>query len=342
MKHVGYLSFGHWSTAPYSAARTGADSLLQAIELAEAAEEIGVDGAYFRVHHFARQHSSPFPLLAAIAARTSRIEIGTAVIDMRYESPLYAAEEAAATDLISGGRLQLGMSRGSPSDAIDGFRYFGHVPDDDDPLGERMARNGFELFLQAIQGARFAEPTPRLGSPDPEPGPLGVEPQSPGLRERIWWGAASQRTAEWAAEAGVNLQSSTLVAYESDEPFHVQQRKQIEAYREAWRNAGHEREPRVSVSRSIFALVSDQDRQYFGGDRSGGDQVGAIPDIGAAISGGSYTGSPEQLVTELANDEAIQAADTLLLTIPSQLGVSYLQAQLRSVIEYVAKPLGWK
>ena len=80
-----------------------------------AAEEAGVDGAYFRVHHFARQQSSPFPLLAAIAARTGRIEIGTGVVDMRYENPLYMAEEAAAMVLISGGRLQLGISRGCPS-----------------------------------------------------------------------------------------------------------------------------------------------------------------------------------------------------------------------------------
>lgn len=342
MKSLGYLSFGHWSATPYSVARTGADTLLQAIELAEAAEELGVDGAYFRVHHFAHQHGSPYPLLAAIGARTSRIEIGTGVIDMRYENPLYAAEEAAATDLISGGRLQLGISRGSPEQVIDGFRYFGHVPEEDDPLGERMARDGFELFLQAIQGARFAEPNPRPMFPNPYPGALGVQPQSPGLRDRIWWGAASRKTAEWAARLGVNLQSSTLVAHESDEPFHVQQRKQIEAYREAWKSAGHEREPRVSVSRSIFALVTDQDRQFFGTDRGSGDQVGAVPDIGTAIFGRSYAGSPEQLVTELAEDEAIQAADTLLLTIPSQLGPEYNAHLLESILKYVAPELGWR
>ena len=342
MKRIGYLSFGHWSNSPYSVARTGADTLLQAIELAEAAEELGVDGAYFRVHHFAHQHGSPYPLLAAIGARTNRIEIGTGVIDMRYESPLYAAEEAAATDLISGGRLQLGMSRGSPEQVIDGFKYFGHIPEDDDPLGERMARDGFELFLNAIQGARFAEPDPRPMFPNSYPGPLSVEPQSPGLRDRIWWGAASKKTAEWAAEIGVNLQSSTLIAHESDEPFHVQQRKQIEAYREAWKKAGHEREPRVSVSRSIFALTDERDWQYFGRDRSSSDQVGAIPDLGAAIFGRSYAASPEQLVKELAEDEAIQAADTLLLTIPSQLGPDYNAHALESILKYVAPELGWR
>src|ERR1700750_1476588 len=128
MKRIGFLSFGHWTVAPGSQTRTGADALLQHVELAVAAEEIGIDGAFVRVHHFARQLASPFPLLSAMAARTSRIELGTAVIDMRYENPLYMAEEAAAADLISGGRLQLGISRGSPEPALRGYEAFGHAP----------------------------------------------------------------------------------------------------------------------------------------------------------------------------------------------------------------------
>lgn len=341
-KSIGYLSFGHWSNSPYSKARTASDMLLQAIELAVEAEQIGIDGAYFRVHHFARQHGSPFPLLAAIGARTSTIEIGTGVIDMRYENPLYMAEDAGAADLIAGGRLQLGVSRGSPEQVVDGFRYFGYQPGEDDPSGEKLARGNFEVFLKAIEGARFAEPNPRPMFPNPYPGPLPIEPQSPGLRERIWWGAGSQKTAEWAAQQGVNLQSSTLVVHESNEPFHVQQRKQIEAYRAAWKEAGHEREPRVSVSRSIFALVDEQDWQFFGRDRDSEDQVGAIPDTGQAIFGRSYAGPPDQLVEELRQDEGIQAADTLLLTIPSQLGVSFNLHALESILKYVAPELGWR
>src|SRR5450432_1232157 len=124
MKRVAFLSFGHWHSAPGSQARTARDALVQTIELAVAAEELGLDGAFVRVHHFARQLSSPFPLLAAIGARTSRIEIGTAVIDMRYENPLYMAEDAGSADLIAGGRLQLGISRGSPEQVIDGWRHF--------------------------------------------------------------------------------------------------------------------------------------------------------------------------------------------------------------------------
>ncbi len=341
MKKIGFLSFGHWSDSPGSSARSASDVLLQSIDLAVAAEELGADGAYFRVHHYATQLGSPFPLLAAAGAKTSRIELGTGVIDMRYENPLYMAENAAAADLIAGGRLQLGVSRGSPESVIDGWRYFGY----DAPEGMTMAdvaRSNTEVFLQVIDGARFAEPNPRPMFPNPHPGPLGIQPQSPGLRDRIWWGAGSDATAVWAAERGMNLMSSTLKEDESGEPFHVQQRKQIEKFHEAWKAAGHEREPRTSVSRSIFALVDDRDRMYFGGgQRDEDDQFGQLDDY-RAVFGRSYAAEPDQLVEQLRADEAIAAADTLLLTIPNQLGVDYNAHVLESILTHVAPELGWR
>ena len=340
MKKIGFLSFGHWSDAPYSQVRSGADALIQSIELAEAAEQLGADGAYVRVHHFARQLGSPFPLLAAIGARTSKIEIGTAVIDMRYENPLYMAEDAGAADLITGGRLQLGISRGSPEQVIDGFRYFGYVPAEGETDAD-MARRHAETFLEIIRGAGFAEPNPRPMFANP-PGLLRVEPYSPGLRDRIWWGAASDATAVWAAKLGVNLQSSTLKFDETGEPLHVQQRKQIEAYREAWKAAGHEREPRVSVSRSIFALVDDRDRAYFGHETNDQDSIGYLDAQTRAIFGRSYAAEPDVLVKQLAEDTAIEAADTLLLTVPNQLGVEYNAHAIESILKFVAPELGWR
>src|SRR6266404_6078135 len=205
MKKIGFLSFGHWTPSPQSQARSAADVLLQSIDLAMEAERLGMDGAYFRVHHFAQQLASPFPLLAAIGARTKRIEIGTAVIDMRYENPLYMVEDAGAADLISGGRLQLGISRGSPEQVIDGFRYFGYVPQDGQTDAD-MARQHTEVFLGALSGLGFAEPNPSPMFPNP-PGLLRPEPHSPGLRDRIWWGAGSRPTAEWSARQGMNLMS---------------------------------------------------------------------------------------------------------------------------------------
>ena len=150
MKRIGFLSFGHWRAAPGSQTRTAAEALLQTIELAQAAESIGIDGGFVRVHHFEHQLASPFPLLAAIAARTSRIEIGTAVIDMRRKTG---------------------------------------------------------IFLAALGGAAVARTDPaRTGVS----GGLAIQPQSPGLAGRIWWGSGTRATAQWAAGQGMNLQSSTL------------------------------------------------------------------------------------------------------------------------------------
>ncbi|MCG5236131.1 LLM class flavin-dependent oxidoreductase [Xanthobacter oligotrophicus] len=340
MKKIGFLSFGHWTPSPQSQTRSAADALLQSIELAVAAEELGADGAYFRVHHFARQLAAPFPLLAAVGARTRRIEIGTAVIDMRYENPLYMAEDAGAADLIAGGRLQLGISRGSPEQVIEGWRHFGYAP----PEGETdadMARRHAEVFLQVLQGEGFAKPNPRPMFPNP-PGLLRLEPHSEGLRERIWWGASSNATAVWAARLGLNLQSSTLKNDETGEPFHVQQAAQIRAYRAAWAEAGHARAPRISVSRSIFALVDDRDRAYFGRGGKDEDSIGFIDEKTRAIFGRSYADEPDALIRQLAADEAIAEADTLLLTVPNQLGVDYNAHVIEAILTHVAPALGWR
>lgn len=339
-KKIGFLSFGHWTPSPHSQTRSGADALQQSIDLAVAAEELGVDGAYVRVHHFARQLASPFPLLAAMGARTSQIEIGTGVIDMRYENPMYFAEDAGAADLIAGGRLQLGISRGSPEQVIQGYKYFGYQPGESETDAD-MGRKHAEVALQVLQGQGFAEPHPRPMFPNP-PGLLRIEPYAEGLRERIWWGAGSDATAEWAAQKGMNLMSSTLKDDESGEPLHIQQSKQIQKFRDEWSRYDHSFEPRVSVSRSILPIVTDQDRAYFLGQRDSEDKFGMIDEKTRAVFGRSYTGEPDELVEELAKDTAIQEADTLLVTVPNQLGVDYNAHLLESIMKYVAKPLGWK
>ncbi|PRX08702.1 UNVERIFIED_ORG: alkanesulfonate monooxygenase SsuD/methylene tetrahydromethanopterin reductase-like flavin-dependent oxidoreductase (luciferase family) [Martelella mediterranea] len=340
MKNIGFLSFGHWTPSPQSGTRSAADALLQSIDLAVAAEELGADGAYFRVHHFARQLASPFPLLAAIGAKTSKIEIGTGVIDMRYENPAYMVEDAGAADLIAGGRLQLGISRGSPEQVIDGWRHFDHVPSEgeDDAV---MARRHTEVFLDRLEGKGFAQPNPRPMFPNP-PGLLRIEPHSEGLRKRIWWGSATNATAEWAARLGMNLQSSTLKFDETGEPLHKQQADQIRAFRAAWKEAGHDFEPRVSISRSIFAIVSDMDRAYFGRGGNEQDTIGYIDEKTRAVFGRSYAAEPDRLIEQLKADEAIAEADTLLLTVPNQLGVAYNAHVIEAILKYVAPGLGWR
>jgi alkanesulfonate monooxygenase SsuD/methylene tetrahydromethanopterin reductase-like flavin-dependent oxidoreductase (luciferase family) len=336
MKNVGFLSFGHYQPVAGSQTRTAGDVMLQSIDLAVAAEEIGLDGAYFRVHHFARQLSSPFPLLAAVGARTSRIEIGTAVIDMRYENPLYMAEDAAAADLISEGRLQLGISRGSPETALRGYESFGHVPGDGETDAD-LAREHANLFLHAIEGSGVALSDPKMTG---QSAPLPIMPQSPGLRERIWWGSGTRATAEWTAQRGLNLMSSTLLTEDTGVPFDELQLQQIQRFRAAWREAGWDREPRVSVSRSVIPLLDATDRSYFG-ERSGEDQLGHL-DGGIARFGKSYVGEPDALAEELAADVAVREADTVLLTVPNQLGVAYNARLLGALAEHVLPAIGWR
>jgi alkanesulfonate monooxygenase SsuD/methylene tetrahydromethanopterin reductase-like flavin-dependent oxidoreductase (luciferase family) len=290
-----------------------------------------------RVHHFARQLASPFPLLAAIGARTSRIEIGTAVIDMRYENPLYMAEEAAAADLIAGGRLQLGLSRGSPEPALRGAENFGYVP----PEGRNdveYARDKTAVFRAAITGAGVAEADPAQAGGI---GRLPIQPHSPGLADRIWWGAGTRETARWAAAQGMNMQSSTLLSEDTGVPFGELQAEQIDTYRDAWVAAGWEREPRVSVSRSVLPIVTDEDRTYFGGrDGADSDQLGRLEGVIARF-GRSYSGDPDRIAEELRRDPAVQMADTVLLTVPNQLGVEYCARMLETIATQIAPAFGW-
>ncbi|MDQ1128387.1 LLM class flavin-dependent oxidoreductase [Microbacterium sp. SORGH_AS_0888] len=338
MQRFGTLSFGHYGPLGGGRVLTAGDSMHQAIDLAQGMDELGANGIYFRVHHFARQQSSPMPLLAAIAARTSRIEMGTGVIDMRYENPLYLAEEAAAVDLISDGRLALGVSRGSPESVVRGYEVFGYTGSGD-PRGADIARDHFELFLRAIDGEPLAQRDPQ----SPFGGGTGgqqIEPQSPGLRSRVWWGAGTRQTAEWAGRTGVNLMSSTLLTEATGEAFDLLQAEQIDAFRAAWRDAGHPGTPRVSVSRSVFPITTSEDAMYFGRSQEEGG-IGYI-DGGRATFGKTYAAEPDVLVEQLLQDAAIASADTLMLTIPSQLGVAFNLRVVESFAKYVAPSLGWK
>ncbi|MGI0704614.1 LLM class flavin-dependent oxidoreductase [Pseudomonas aeruginosa] len=339
MKKIGFLSFGHWQNARGSQTLTAQDALLQTIDLAVAAEEIGIDGAYVRVHHFAQQLASPFPLLSAIAARTKRIEFGTGVIDMRYENPLYLAEEAAVTDLISNGRLQLGISRGSPEPALRGWEAFGY-PSSADPRSAEMARSKTDVFLHAVTGADVVDANPEMTG---NPGRLSIQPQSPTLTQRIWWGAGTRQTAVWAAQKGMNLMSSTLLTEETGLSFSELQAEQIRLYRQAFAEAGWGRQPRVSVSRSVLPILDDVDRQYFGagGGRNSQDQVGYIDGFLSRF-GKTYVGEPDAIARELAQDEAVAMADTLLVTVPNQLGVQYNAKLLRTIAEHIAPAIGWR
>ena len=343
MRAFGFLSFGHYGGNPAQGGITARQMLHDAIDISVGADELGVNGAYFRVHHYARQSAAPMPLLSAVAARTQRIEVGTGVIDMRYENPLYLAEEAAALDLIADGRVALGISRGAPEAADRGWESFGYTGSTD-PRGADIAAAKFETFLQAIQGQPMTRAAAQPYMSDAAPhAPLAIEPQSEELIRHIWWGSGSRATAERTGAQGLNMMSSTLLTEANGSAFGDLQAEQIDVFREAFREAGHRHVPRVSVSRSVFPILSDRDRVLFGagGSGGGGDQIGII-DGTRSTFGRTYVGEPDRLIEELKADAAVMSADTLLLTIPSQAGVDLNLEILQNFATHVAPALGWK
>lgn len=238
------------------------------------------------------------------------------------------------------GRVQLGVGRGSPEQVLDGWNYFGYDYSEEEI--KDIARQRTLDFLKIIEGKPFAEPNPMPMFPQ-DPGKLRIEPYSEGLDKRIWWGAGSQETAIWAAQHGMNLQSSTLVNHESNEPFHIQQAKQLWAYKEAWKKAGHDFEPRTLVTRSIQPITTDLDLKLFGRDNEQEDQVGFLAyHQNPSIFGRTFSGEPEKIVKDLAEDEAIKEADTVLVTIPNTLGVEYNLHLLNTIVKDIAPDLGWR
>lgn len=339
MKKFGFLSFGHYAIG-HQRGITAADSLKQSLDIAQAADNLGVNGAYFRVHHFAPQAASPIPIMSAIAGSTKHIEVGTGVIDMRYENPYYLAEEAAALDLLSDGRVALGVSRGSPEPAKDGWRAFGY--DAEQKNGSDMARRKFLQLLSAVRGEAVAEADtlerqyPQMYQPGT---PLPIFPHSPGLDRRIWWGSGTNATAVQAAKDGVNLMSSTLVSEADGSSLGDIQAEQIRQYREAW---DHDWTPRVSVSRTVFPIVDDETRRLFALHGESHDQIGSLGEGRQVTFGKTYADEPDRIVEKLKKDKAVMDADTLMLTIPNTMGVDVNVKILAAFAEHVAPALGWE
>ncbi|MEP7026359.1 MAG: LLM class flavin-dependent oxidoreductase, partial [Actinomycetota bacterium] len=200
------------------------------------------------------------------------------------------------------------------------------------------ARHKTDIFLAAISGAAVARKDPaRTGGVS---GGLAIQPQSPGLADRIWWGSGTRATGQWAAQAGLNLQSSTLLSEDTGVPFDQLQAEQIRLYREAWAEKGWERVPRVSVSRSVLPVTEEIDRVYFGG-QGHDDQIGLLDGVRSRF-GRAFAGEPDAIAAQIAADDAVLAADTVLFTVPNQLGVACNARILATIAQHIAPAIGWQ
>ncbi|MFE9911833.1 LLM class flavin-dependent oxidoreductase [Streptomyces clavifer] len=239
LRKLGFLTIGLFDEAD---PRRGHESTLSIIELGE---RLGFDSAWVRHRHLQYGISSPLVLLAAASQRTSRIQLGTAVIPLGWENPLRLAEDLATLDLLSGGRLNPGVSVGPPMhyDRVREALYPG-TADAEDFSYERVRR-----LMGFVRGERA---TDFSGTEGFEAFSDRVQPHAAGLADRMWYGGASLRSARWAGEQGMNLLTSSVVKAEESEDFAEIQLSHIRAFRER-----HPDGERARVSHGLVVIPTD-------------------------------------------------------------------------------------
>jgi alkanesulfonate monooxygenase SsuD/methylene tetrahydromethanopterin reductase-like flavin-dependent oxidoreductase (luciferase family) len=240
LKKLGFLTIGLFDPADPG---RGHETTLEIIELGE---RLGFDSAWVRHRHLQYGISSPVAVLAAATQRTRRIELGTAVIPMGWENPLRLAEDLATVDVLSGGRLNPGVSVGPPMhwDDVKGALY----PDTAD--AEDFGYERVERLLRLIGGERASTFAGKEGVV--EEWSDRVQPHSPGLRQRLWYGGASLRSAQWAGERGMNFLTSSVVRAEESEDFAEIQAGQIRTFR-----AHHPDGAAARVSQGLVVIPTD-------------------------------------------------------------------------------------
>lgn len=292
---------------------SGSAGLRAGMALFYAAEELGYDTGWVRVRHLENYLSAPLPFLAAVGQHTERLGLGTGVVPVRYENPVRLAEDAATTDLLTGGRLHLGLSSGyGHAEPLYGPVYEPTDLSFADEVDRRLRR-----FLDAVRGSTL---TVADGStPHASAGtPLIAQPQSPGLPARLSYGAGGQSSAVRTGTLGIGLQLSTLSNATGGLSFEDFQAGQIDAYRAAHRSATGTG-GQVTVSRMILPILRPSDRDDYAHllerdaqRRRDNGTPGAPP----MHFGRVYAGDPDEIVAGLAADAALRAADELVVALP--------------------------
>ncbi|GAA1965534.1 LLM class flavin-dependent oxidoreductase [Agromyces allii] len=311
------------------------------LALFEHGERLGYDGAWVRQRHLEHGVSSAPVFLAAASQRTSRIRLGIGVIPIGFESPFRLAEDLSTADVLSGGRLEVGVSAGRPPHVeLIGERVF-----DGDWSGQDFSHARVDRLLENLSGEFIGDADTVIHSPGNVQRPR-LQPHAAGLRDRVWIGAGSARSAEWAAERGLGLLTGNIVSggpvvEGGPSAFAATQADVLARYRDAYRGAGS---PRVALGR-VIVPTDGADRAT----RAKYAEYRASREERTRIAHGErltqfapdLIGTAEEILEQLAADPVVSAATDLRLELPYEFSVEDYRQILDDVASLIAPELGW-
>ncbi|MGW6334643.1 LLM class flavin-dependent oxidoreductase [Nocardia rhamnosiphila] len=331
LANLSFLTPGNYSDEDPAA------GLEDTLRLFEFGERLGFDGAWIRQRHLEHGVGSAAVFLAAAGQRTRRIQLGTAVIPIGYESPFRLAEDLAMADVLSGGRLQPGFSAGTPPHA----ELIGDLVFDGDWRGYDLSYGRIERLIDNLRGDYLGEPDTVIRSPGTTQRPR-LQPHDPGLVDRLWYGGGSIRSMRWAGAHGMNLLTGNIVFGEHSDDFVTAQQGLIAEYR---RRIDPARPARVAVGRVIVPFDSadrttrERYRRYAAG-RS--ERTRAPQGERRILFAPDLVGTAEQILDRLRADPVLAGTAELRLELPYEFHRGDYEQILHDTVEYIAPELGWQ
>lgn len=305
------------------------------LDLFVEAERLGVDGAWVRHRHLEHGIGSAAVFLAAASQRTRTIELGVAVVPIGWESPFRLAEDFSLADVLSHGRLQVGLSTSSPHEDILGDLVF-----DGDWRSFDRGYGRVRRFVDNLRGSFLGDEDTVIHSPGNVQRPR-LQPYAPGLQDRVWYGGGSLRSAEFAGSAGLNLLIGNLTSGEGTDDYGTAQRNQLAAYRRALPEGVH---PRVAWGRCVVPTDS-ADRvsreRYRAWYESRLERQTAPQGPRRTLFSADLVGTAEQIVEQLVQDATFAQVDEFRIELPYEFAGDEYEQILSDVVAKVAPELGW-
>lgn len=327
---LGFLTIGRFDTA---APLPGHEETLEVIERAE---HLGFDSVWLRCRHLQPGISSPVAIMAAATQRTRRIELGTAVIPLGLENPFRLAEDLATVDILSGGRVNPGVSVGTPM-RYDDYKtaLYPDTSDAEDFSKERVLR-----LLRHLRGEPVSEFEGTVGI---ERFTRSIQPHSPGLADRVWYGGGMS-SARWAGEQGINYLTSSVVSIEGTDSFDFAtiQAQNIDTYL-----AHHPRPENARVSQGLVVIptdsaTADQVRRYREYAAGRFERTRTPQGPRGMLFSPDYVGTSDELADQLFDHAGFQRASEVAFALPFSFGADDYQQIINDLAENLGPRLGWR